>query len=112
MTLANGSLWLISGCSGCLEGKSYSQRSLKSYFVLLDTLDCLGWDRSLAIPQLRGHINWLPLNWRLCYLLACISQPLIVVPYLSCSKDVLHRLRDFWSNTVSLNQTDCIQPLR
>ncbi len=108
MALANGSLHLVSDCPGCLEGDSYSQRSLESYFVLLNTLDCLGWDRSLAVFQLRGHINGLPLNWRLCYLLACISQPLIVVPYLSSSKNVLHRLRDFWSDTVSLNQTDCI----
>jgi hypothetical protein len=86
----------------------YSKRSLESYFVPLDTFDCLSWDRCLAVFQLRGHIDWFPLDRRLYCLLARFLLRLIVVPHLSSSKDVLHRLRDLRSDTVTFNQTDCI----
>ena len=79
MTFSNGGLQVISDCYAQMKEMLYSKRSLKSYFVLLDTLDCLGRDRSLAISQLRGHIDWLPLNWCLSSLLVDISKPLKVI---------------------------------
>jgi hypothetical protein len=87
---------------------SYSKGSLQSHFIPLDALNCLGWDGSLAISQLWSHIDRLPLNWCLCLLLASIFKPLTSALYLGGSKDILHRLRDFGSDTVTLNQTDSI----
>lgn len=89
----------------------YSKRSLKSYFVLLDALNGFWKDRSLAVNQLRCDIDWLPLDWCLSHPLATFLSPLNFQSHLGSREDVLHRLGNLWSDTITLDQTDSVEPL-
>jgi hypothetical protein len=90
---------------------SYSKWPLQRNLVPLDTLDRLCWDRSLAVNQLWCNVDRFPLHWCLGVPSACILKQLILYSYLSSREDILDGLRNFGSDTISLNQTDCVKTL-
>lgn len=71
-----------------------SKRALESDEVLADRGDSGLGDCSLTIDKDGSYINWLPFNWDLSSLV-----------------NILDSLRNFNSNTVSLNKSDCVVAL-
>lgn len=73
---------------GCCEG------TLERDQVAADAVNRAVWDDGLAVFELWSDIDWLPLDG-----------------YIRGVVDVLDRLRDLWTDTVSLNQRYCVLAL-
>ena len=96
------------------RGISYGKWSLKGDLVALNGLDGGRWDDGLSLwSKLWGDINWLPLDWGLlCIVSVYIRRDVRVGgAYSGCSEDVLDRLGDLWSNSVTLDQGDSVKAL-